>query len=60
MLGFRGRVTAPGPDFFDLVHALCAGLNRSSLSLWRVAWSASSAALVRRSGTLGSRGLLSH
>src|SRR5215211_3108505 len=59
-LGARGRVTAPGPALQNLALAPCAGLMSSRRSL---AWSAGgpwSAALVSRSDTLGSRGLLSH
>jgi hypothetical protein len=42
--GLRGRVTAPGPDLFGCWFPPPArGFNRSSLSLWPVGWSASSA-----------------
>ncbi len=59
-LGAGGASPPPAPTFQNLVLAPCAGLTWSSPSCWFEGWSASSAALVRHSGTLGSRGLLSH
>src|SRR5215218_5866548 len=58
--GSGGASPPPAPTLQTLLLAPCADLNGLSRSLWPVRWSASSAALVRRSGTLGSRGLLSH
>jgi hypothetical protein len=58
--GFRGRVTAPGPDFSDAVLASRARPQPVIALLLAGRLVGQFGALVRRSGTLGSRGLLSH
>ena len=59
-LGFRGRVTAPGPDLSDAGSASYAGLQPVIALPLAGRLVGQFGALVRRSGTLGSRGLLSH